>query len=130
MVPSELNRIRVLVTDDEAPARQRLVDLLSKDSQVTSILETTDGMAAVEAIREKRPDLVFLDVQMPELDGLGVVDAVGAEQMPLTVFVTAYDQHAIRAFEANALDYLLKPFSDERYEATMARVKARLEENN
>jgi two-component system LytT family response regulator len=119
-----------LVTDDEAPARQRLIDLLSKDSQVSSILETTDGMAAVEAIRERRPDLVFLDVQMPELDGLGVVDAVGAEQMPLTVFVTAYDQHAIRAFEANALDYLLKPFSDERYEATMARVKARLEENN
>ena len=67
---------------------------------------------------------------MPELDGLGVIDAVGAEQMPLTVFVTAYDQHAIRAFEANALDYLLKPFSDERIEATMARVKARLDDRS
>jgi two-component system LytT family response regulator len=73
---------------------------------------------------------VFLDVQMPELDGLGVIDAIGAAQMPLTVFVTAYDQHAIRAFEANALDYLLKPFSDERFEATMTRVKARLDERS
>jgi two-component system LytT family response regulator len=84
-------------------------------------------MAAVDALQEQHPDLVFLDVQMPELDGLGVIDAIGAEQMPLTVFVTAYDQHAIRAFEANALDYLLKPFSDERYEATMARVRARVD---
>jgi two-component system LytT family response regulator len=73
---------------------------------------------------------VFLDVQMPELDGLGVIDAIGAADMPLTVFVTAYDQHAIRAFEANALDYLLKPFSDERFEATMTRVKSRLDERS
>src|SRR5579871_4457631 len=130
MDPLPPERIRVLVTDDEAPARQRLVDLLSKDPQVASILEADDGIAAVGVIEERRPHLVFLDVQMPELDGLGVVDAVGAGQMPLTVFVTAYDQHAIRAFEANALDYLLKPFSDERFEATMSRVKARLEENN
>jgi two-component system, LytTR family, response regulator len=82
----------------------------------------------VEMIRASRPDILFLDVQMPELDGLGVVDAIGANEMPLTVFVTAYDEHAIRAFEANALDYLLKPFSDERFEGTMARVKARLDE--
>ena len=81
-------------------------------------------------IQKKHPDLVFLDVQMPELDGLGVIDAIGAAEMPLTVFVTAYDQHAIRAFEANALDYLLKPFSDERFEATMARAKARLDERS
>src|SRR5579871_6045446 len=128
MDPLPPERIRVLVTDDEAPARQRLVDLLSKDPQVASILEADDGIAAVGVIEERRPHLVFLDVQMPELHGLGVVDAVGAGQMPLTVFVTAYDQHAIRAFEANALDYLLKPFSDERFEATMARVKARLDE--
>ena len=74
--------------------------------------------------------MLFLDVQMPELDGLGVIDAIGAAEMPLTVFVTAYDQHAIRAFEANALDYLLKPFSDERFEATMARAKARLDERS
>ena len=122
--------IRVLVADDEAPARQRVVDLLRNDAQITSIAEAADGEAAVEAIQKQRPDLVFLDVQMPELDGLGVIDAIGAAQMPLTVFVTAFDQHAIRAFEANALDYLLKPFSDERFEFTMARVKMRLDERS
>jgi len=122
--------IHVLVADDEAPARQRLIDLLAKDAQIASVTEAADGEAAVEAIEKRRPDLVFLDVQMPELDGLGVIDAIGAAQMPLTVFVTAYDQHAIRAFEANALDYLLKPFSDERFEATMTRVKARLGERS
>jgi two-component system, LytTR family, response regulator len=122
--------IHVLVADDEAPARQRLIDLLTKDAQIASVAEAADGEAAVEAIEKKRPDLVFLDVQMPELDGIGVIEAIGAAQMPLTVFVTAYDQHAIRAFEANALDYLLKPFSDERFEATMARVKARLDERS
>jgi two-component system LytT family response regulator len=127
MAPLPLDRIRVLVVDDEAPARQRLVDLLRKDAQIAGILEAADGLAAVDAIQLERPDLVFLDVQMPELDGLGVVDAVGAGAMPLTVFVTAYDQHAIRAFESNALDYLLKPFSDERYEATMARFRARVD---
>lgn len=122
--------IRVLVADDEAPARQRLIDLLQRDTQIATIAETADGEAAVESIQKQRPDLVFLDVQMPELDGLGVIDAIGASEMPLTVFVTAYDEHAIRAFEANALDYLLKPFSDERFEATMARVKARLDERS
>ena len=127
MSPCPPERIRVLVVDDEAPARQRLVDLLRKDNRVANIVEVEDGMAAVNAIQQQQPDLVFLDVQMPELDGLGVIDAVGAGEMPLTVFVTAYDQHAIRAFEANALDYLLKPFSDERYEATMARVRARVD---
>jgi two-component system LytT family response regulator len=127
MSPLQPEPIRVLVVDDEAPARQRLVDLLRKDSQIQSIVEAENGLSAVDAIQREKPDLVFLDVQMPELDGLGVIDAVGAEQMPLTVFVTAYDQHAIRAFEANALDYLLKPFSDERYEATMARVRARVD---
>lgn len=122
--------IRVLVADDEQPARQRLIDLLRRDEQIASVCEAADGQSAVEAIQKESPDLLFLDVQMPELDGLGVIDAIGVEEMPLTVFVTAYDQHAIRAFEANALDYLLKPFSDERFEATMARVKARLDERS
>lgn len=130
MVPSRLERIDVLVVDDEAPARLRLVDLLRKDSQVGSILDAENGVAAVEMIQNQRPDVVFLDVQMPELDGLSVIDAVGAEELPLTIFVTAYDRHAIRAFEANALDYLLKPFSDERFEAAMARVKSRLDERS
>jgi two-component system LytT family response regulator len=121
---------RVLVVDDEMPARQRLIDLLRKDAQVGTIVEAADGEAAVHAIESQKFDLVLLDVQMPELDGIGVLDAIGAERMPLTIFVTAYDQHAIRAFEANALDYLLKPFSDERFEAAMGRVKARLDDRN
>ena len=130
MVAPQSEPIRVLVADDETPARQRLIDLLRRDAQVAFIAEAADGEAAVEIIQKQKPDLVFLDVQMPELDGLGVIDAIGAAEMPLTVFVTAYDQHAIRAFEANALDYLLKPFSDERFEATIARVKSRLDERN
>ena len=125
-----LEPIHVLVADDELPARQRLMDLLRRDDQVGSVSEAADGQTAVEMIEREKPDLLFLDVQMPELDGLGVVDAIGAADMPLIVFVTAYDQHAIRAFEANALDYLLKPFSDERFEAAMARVKARLDERS
>jgi len=121
--------LSVLVADDEAPARQRIIDLLRRDSQV-AIVEASDGLAAVEIIQNRRPDLVFLDVQMPELNGLEVIAEVGAERMPLTVFVTAYDEHAIRAFEANALDYLLKPFSDERFEMTMARVSSRMNERS
>jgi len=120
----------VMVADDEAPARQRIIDLLRREGQVASILEASDGLSAVQIIQTRRPDLVFLDVQMPERNGLEVIAEVGAEHMPLTVFVTAYDSHAIRAFEANALDYLLKPFSDERFERTMARVSTRMDERS
>jgi two-component system LytT family response regulator len=120
----------VLVADDEAPARQRIIDLLRRDSQIVAIIEASDGLSAVEIIQNRRPDLVFLDVQMPERNGLEVIAEVGAERMPLTVFVTAYDEHAIHAFEANALDYLLKPFSDERFEVTMARASIRMDERN
>ncbi|HKF01676.1 MAG TPA: LytTR family DNA-binding domain-containing protein [Candidatus Sulfotelmatobacter sp.] len=120
----------VMVADDEAPARQRIIDLLRRDSQVAAIIEVADGLSAVEIIQNRKPDLVFLDVQMPELNGLQVIAEVGTERMPLTVFVTAYDEHAIRAFEANALDYLLKPFSDERFEVTMARVSSRMDERS
>lgn len=122
--------LRVLVVDDERPARQRLVDLLHSDADVAGILEAENGLVAVDRICGERPHLVFLDVQMPDLDGLGVIEAVGATAMPLTIFVTAYDQHAVRAFEANALDYLLKPYSDERQEAAMARAKQRLSERS
>jgi two-component system LytT family response regulator len=120
----------VMVADDEAPARQRIIDLLRRNSQVAAIVEVSDGLSAVEIIQNRRADLVFLDVQMPELNGLEVIAEVGAERMPLTVFVTAYNEHAIRAFEANALDYLLKPFSDERFEMTMARVSIRMDERS
>src|SRR6202789_56886 len=117
--------IRALIVDDEAPARQRISDLLNQDRDVRSLREAGDGETAVQMILSEKPNLVLLDVQMPELNGLEVIEAVGPENMPLTVFVTAYDQHAIRAFEANALDYLLKPFSDERFEAMLTRVKRR-----
>src|SRR5579872_1097758 len=124
-MPQPTERLRVLVVDDEGPARQRLIDLLKKDPQVGAVLEAVNGKAAVEILGREVMDLVFLDVQMPELDGLQVIETVGAEAMPLTVFVTAYDKHAIRAFEAHALDYLLKPFSDERWEAALVRAKTR-----
>src|ERR1700722_8552519 len=130
MIAPHSDGIRVLVAANEAPARQRLIDLLHKDAQVTAGLEAGDGQAAVEMIEREAPDLVFLDVQMPRLDGLEVVRAIGPDAMPLTVFVTAYDQHAIKAFEANALDYLLKPFSDERLEAALCRAKARHDERS
>lgn len=128
MSPQVSEPIRVLVVDDEAPARLRLTDLLGADPRIGLVIEAGNGRSAVQLIRAERPDLVFLDMQMPELTGLGVVDAVGADALPLTIFVTAHDQHAIRAFEANALDYLLKPFSDERLEAALARSFTRLDE--
>jgi len=115
-----------LVVDDEAPARRRLVERLKKDPDVGRIIEAEDGIAAVKLIQEAKPDFAFLDVQMPGIDGFGVIDAVGLEHMPLTVFVTAYDHFALKAFEADAIDYLLKPFGGKRYDATMKRVKRRL----
>ena len=130
MIPPAAEPIRALIVDDETPARQRLTDLLQKDPEVRAILEAENGQAAVQVIRKEQPNLLFLDVQMPELDGLGVIEALGPREVPLTIFVTAYDQHAIRAFEANALDYLLKPFSDERFEAALARAKSRLDDRN
>jgi len=123
------HRLTVLVVDDEAPARRRLADLLRSEANVSEIIEAADGNAAVTLINSRRPDVVFLDIQMPGQSGLEVVDAVGLDHMPVTVFVTAYDQHAIDAFEANALDYLLKPFGDERFEATMARISKRVEQH-
>lgn len=122
--------IRVLVVDDEAPARRRLMDLLAKDPDFGHILEARNGVDAVALIQNAHPDIVFLDVQMPGVDGFGVIDALGAENMPLTVFVTAYDQFALKAFEAEAVDYLLKPFGDSRYEKMMERVKKRLGETH
>lgn len=118
--------LRVLIVDDEAPARQRLRELLEQDTGIRGITEASNGLLAIAAVRQEPFDLVFLDVQMPECNGMEVVEAVGPVHMPLVVFVTAYDQHAIRAFENNAIDYLLKPFSDERFEAALARAKSRV----
>lgn len=122
--------LSILIVDDEVPAQNRLSDLLSKDPEVNVAGICSDGSEAVEHIRAQKPNLVFLDVQMPVVDGFGVLRSIGPENMPATVFVTAYDQYAIQAFETNAIDYLLKPFSDERFEATMRRAKKYLASMN
>lgn len=118
--------MRVLVVDDEAPARKRLRMLLREASDVEVVGEAESGAAAVDAIRELSPDVVFLDIQMPEGDGFDVVSAIGAAEMPVTVFVTAFDEHAVRAFEVEALDYVLKPYTPERLQSALERVRARL----
>jgi two-component system LytT family response regulator len=119
--------LTVLIVDDEPLAREGLTMLLAGDPDVTAIHEAGDGRGAVAAIKDLRPDLVFLDVQMPEMDGFEVVKEVGPERMPAVVFVTAHDQYAIRAFEFNAIDYLLKPVIEERFARTLQRVKTRLQ---
>ena len=126
--PKQL-QLRVLVVDDEALARSRLTNLLQRDPQVVKIFEAVDGVAAIDVIEAERPDIVFLDIQMPRLGGLDLVQALGAENMPHTIFVTAYDQYAVRAFEAAAADYLVKPFSDERFEQSINRIKARISQS-
>src|SRR5271170_642871 len=108
-------RLTTLIVDDEPLAREGLRMFLSRDPDVSAIAEAKDGREAVAAIRAARPDLVFLDVQMPEMDGFSVVHEIGAQHMPAVVFVTAHDQYAIQAFEINAFDYLLKPVTEERF---------------
>jgi two-component system LytT family response regulator len=116
-----------LIVDDEPLAREGLRMLLAEDSEIAAIHEAKDGREAIAALRRERPDLVFLDVQMPEIDGFSVVQEIGAERMPAVVFVTAHDQYAIRAFEINAIDYLLKPVTRERFTQALTRAKARLQ---
>ena len=118
--------IRALIADDEPPARRKIRDLLSRESDFEVVGEADDGAEAVAAIRGLSPDVVFLDIQMPRLDGFGVIREVGVDEMPLTVFVTAYDEHALKAFEVHALDYLLKPFSPSRFGRLLERVRRRL----
>jgi two-component system LytT family response regulator len=118
--------LTALIVDDEPLAREGLRMLLAEDPEVAAIHEAKDGREAVAAIRSTRPDLVFLDVQMPEMDGFAVVAEVGAERMPAVVFVTAHDRYAIQAFEINAIDYLLKPVTAERFRQALARAKDRL----
>lgn len=119
--------LRVLLVDDEALARQRLEDLLRHQENVEIVGTADNGEAAVNAIRTLKPDLVFLDVQMPGKTGLDVIRTIGADKMPATVFVTAYDQYALKAFEMAAIDYLVKPFDDERFEQAFARARRLIE---
>jgi two-component system LytT family response regulator len=116
-------KIRTLIIDDEPTARRGVRLLLDRDPDIAVCGEAASGPEAARKIADEKPDLVFLDVQMPEMDGFKVLEAVRARHAPVVVFVTAYDQHALRAFEVNAIDYLLKPFDDERFAAALARAK-------
>jgi len=118
--------IRALIVDDEPLARERLRGLLTDAPAVTVIDTAEDGLEAVDVIREQAPDLVFLDVQMPGMNGIDVIEEIGADDMPVTVFVTAYDQYAIKAFDLAAVDYLLKPFDDERFEEALRRAREQI----
>jgi two-component system LytT family response regulator len=123
---SESPLIRVLLVDDEPLARDMLREMLAGDQQVDIVGESCNGREAVAAIRNHSPDLVFLDVQMPEVDGFEVLASLEKGKMPYVIFVTAYDQYAVRAFEVQALDYLLKPFDQERFDASWQRAKAQI----
>ena len=115
-----------LIVDDERLARQGLRQLLARDPEAAAIHEASNGREAVDAIRSQRPDVVFLDVQMPEMDGFAVIQTIGVEAMPPVVFVTAHDDHAIRAFEISAIDYVLKPVTAARFDQALTRAKAQL----
>ncbi|HEX2209878.1 MAG TPA: LytTR family DNA-binding domain-containing protein [Longimicrobium sp.] len=118
--------IRAVIVDDEPLARLRIRNLLAEAEDVEVVAECANGEEAIQAIEASPPDLLFLDVQMPEIDGFDVLRAIGAGRVPVVIFVTAYDQFALRAFEAHALDYLLKPFDDERFEAALQRARERI----
>jgi len=114
-------KIRTLIVDDELLARERVRQLLLQEPEIEIIGECSNGREAVVEIQEKQPDLIFLDVQMPELDGFGVLQAIGADPIQVIVFVTAHDKFALRAFEFHAVDYLLKPFDRSRFQAALQR---------
>jgi two-component system LytT family response regulator len=118
-------RLRVFVTDDEVPARKKILRFLADEPEVSVVGEAGNGLDAVRQIRETRPDLLFLDVQMPEMDGFEVIRALAADVPPRVVFVTAHDEYAIQAFEVHAFGYLLKPFDQPRFRKVMADVRDR-----
>lgn len=122
-----MTKIRAMVVDDEAMARERVIGMLRQEADIELIGECSDGQQAVQAIAAQQPDLVFLDVQMPAVDGFGVIQQVGPEKMPAVVFVSAYDEYALKAFEVHAMDYLLKPFSRERFQQTLQHARTHVE---
>jgi two-component system LytT family response regulator len=119
-------RIRTLIADDEPAARDAIRSLLDGDADIEIIAESADGRSALNAIREGRPDLVILDVQMPELDGISLLRALDPSELPVVIFITAHDRYAVNAFEVHALDYLLKPFDDRRFHTALAHAKDRV----
>lgn len=122
-------KIQALIADDEPLARERVRELLASEQDVEILAECSDGREAVEAIQKYTPDLVFLDIEMPELDGFQVLKSVRTERIPAVIFITAYDRYAIKAFEEHAVDYLLKPFDRARFVAALNRARTRLEQN-
>ena len=118
--------LRALVVDDEPLARRNLTVLLRRDPEIVSVSECASGVEAIDAIQKAKPDLLFLDVQMPECDGFDVLELLGGDVPVAVIFVTAYDEYALRAFEAGALDYLLKPFVDSRFDRALTRAKNKL----
>jgi two-component system LytT family response regulator len=116
-----------MVVDDEPMARERLVGLLGQEKDVELIGECADGSQAISAIQQQQPDLVFLDVQMPACDGFRVIEHIGAERMPAVVFVTAYDEYTLKAFEVHAIDYLLKPFGRDRFQQSLQHARTHVE---
>lgn len=120
-------RIRTLIVDDEPPARRNIALLLQRDAEIEIVGECGSGKEALSAIRDLSPDLVFLDVHMPECDGFDVIEMLGPSQPRAIIFVTAYDQYALRAFEAGALDYLLKPFDNVRFQLAVDRARERIQ---
>jgi two-component system LytT family response regulator len=123
-------KTRVIIADDEPLARARLRMLLAEESWVDVIAECSDGPSTIAAIEKSRPDLVFLDVQMPGGSGFDVIQAVGAGRMPFVIFVTAFDRYALRAFDVHALDYLLKPFDRDRFRDALTRARERIERSS
>jgi two-component system LytT family response regulator len=122
-----MSKMRTLVVDDEPMARERIMSLLQHEADIEIVGECSDGPQAIAAIHHQAPDLVFLDVQMPGIDGFGVISAIGPERLPIVIFVTAYDEYALKAFEVHALDYLLKPFGRDRFQQTLTHARASLE---
>ena len=120
--------LRAIIADNEPLARERVRSLLAEESDVEVVAECSNGAEALKAAREHRPDLLFLDVQMPRLNGLEVLEALGLDNLPAVIFTTAHDEHAIRAFEVNALDYLLKPFTEARFKKAVQRARDQLEQ--
>jgi two-component system LytT family response regulator len=121
-------KIKTLIVDDEPLARRNLRLLLEKDPQIEIIDECRNGQEAVNAVQSFSPDLIFLDIQMPEMDGFDVLEKVGAQQIHAIIFVTAFDQYALKAFEVHALDYLLKPFDDARFQKALTQAKLQIEQ--
>ena len=122
-----MGTIRTLIVDDEPLARLGIRAQLKEEKDIEIVAECRNGLEAIAAIEKEAPELVFLDVQMPELDGFGVMEAVGVDHMPVVIFVTAYDQYALRAFDVHALDYILKPVDPERFASALQRARKQIE---